>query len=143
MIHPNDSTDNHVAAERNALAAELLAARVAAPEPAVVTIPPELQKQIDRLPPDEGLRSAGRRERLWLIWHTSKGMGPAAIRDRWNGLAVEIRKAISPRCFATFTSNKAAGSNRVKQALIRARRESTPKPKTARRTMPKPKTRKT
>lgn len=116
-------------------------------EQAVVTIPAELRNSIDQLPPDEGLRPAGRRERLWLTWNTAEGLGPAAIRDRWNGLAAEVRKAISPRCYGTFGSGKQAGSNRVKQALIRARKDVTTKPsrkpKTTRRITPKQKSRKT
>jgi hypothetical protein len=152
MIHPNDSTDNHVAAERNALAAELLAARVAAPEPApepaVVTIPPELQKLIDQLPEDKGLRPAYRRDHLYRLWNENEGLGPAAIRDRWNSLSVEVRRIISPRCFGEFqtgtTNQKSAARVRVGVALERAKREAPAKPnrktKTPRRTKPKPKT---
>jgi len=109
-------------------------------------IPGNLRKWIKDLPPDDkpGLRPAHRREQVWLTWHTSEGLGPAAIRDRWNGLDVAVRKTIAPRCFGTFGSDKKAGLNRVKQALVRARRDDKAnKPKPSRRTTSKRKNRKT
>jgi hypothetical protein len=91
---------------------------------APVVLTAEVREWIKDLPPDAGLRRAYRRERVWLTWHETEGLGPAAIRDRWNGLDCEARKTIAPSCFETFSGDKGSGANRVKQALIRARRDA-------------------
>jgi len=150
--HLSDLADLHDVAEQNAAAAARLAATAASTDQgqALVPMPPELRKWIKDLPPDNkpGLRRAYRREHVWLSWQTSEGMGAAAIRDRWNGLDVAVRQAIAPRCFDAFGTDKPSGANRVKQALVRARRENkTSKPKrtakTPRRTTSKARMRKT
>ena len=109
-----------------------------------VTIPADLQRLLDQLPPDDtpGLRPAYRREQLFLYWKDS-GLGPAAIRDRWSSLAETVRKIVSPRLYADFGSNKNSGSNRVKQALIRAKQDKEKSEKKTRKTTPTTKKRKT
>lgn len=111
-----------------------------------IPIPPDLHKWIKDLPPDDTprLRPAYRRDHVWLRWNENEGLGPAGIRDRWNGLDVAVRKTISKDCFNTLGTDKNAGSNRVKQALVRARRDGKAnKPKPSRRTTSKRKKRKT
>jgi hypothetical protein len=46
--------------------------------------------------PGDDKRPAYERDHLWLGWN-EEGMTPAAIRDRWNTMSDEERRAVSPR----------------------------------------------
>jgi hypothetical protein len=93
--------------------------------PADDDLPDELQEWIKDLPADtSGLRPAYRREQVWLRWNENEELGPAAIRDRWNGLGEVVRKKISPRQYQTLAGEKATAANRVSQGLIRARQDN-------------------
>jgi len=68
------------------------------------TIPAELRKWLNALPPDDGLREAYRRDGLFLIWNENEGgFGPVKIARRWNELPPEHRKLISPRLSGKVT----------------------------------------
>ena len=60
-------------------------------------------------------RGAAQRDYLWWVWWQA-GLGPAAIRDRWNGLTEERRRTAAPDCALPIGSDS-RGSNAVKSAL--------------------------
>jgi hypothetical protein len=86
-----------------------------------VTIPADLQQHLDQLPPND--RPAYRRDHTWLFWHTTEGIKPAAIRDRWNSMDVAIRKAISPSRFDDLGPFKEQGRRTVAAGIRRAKKE--------------------
>ena len=67
-------------------------------------------------------RPAYERDHLWLKWRDVEEIGPAAIRDRWNGMSGEERKTICPRAANCIGSGE-PGREVVRKALKRARRE--------------------
>jgi hypothetical protein len=50
-----------------------------------------------------GGRAVAPRNRLFLEWKDKEGLGPAAIRDRWNEMPQDQRRGIAPRAAARVT----------------------------------------
>jgi len=64
------------------------------------------------------------RDHEWLRWSKQENLGPAAIRDRWNGMADGARKMLCPLA-PDRIQNGHAGGYVVTKGLERARREIT------------------
>jgi hypothetical protein len=71
-------------------------------------------------------RPAYKRDHLWLRWH-EEGMGPAAIRDRWNMLSDAEREKTCPklpgRVGGADAESKKAGRATVITGLKKAKQE--------------------
>jgi len=106
-----------IRAEGYALIAEFLAENSAAGE---VNGPPgEPPRSADNAEP----RPAYGRDHLFLEW-SEQGLKPAAIRDRWNALSDDERKALCPARWAQIgDEGLEAGRDAVKKALRAAIRD--------------------
>jgi hypothetical protein len=75
----------------------------------------------------EKLRPAYERDHCWLDWHEQDHLGPAPIRDRWDQMTDEERKAICPRSYEKVGGRDAesqnAGRETVKKGLKKAKKE--------------------
>lgn len=85
------------------------------------------QPRCGSVPDGEPTRPAFSRDRLWLRWHEEENLGPAKIRDKWDSLPDERRRAYCPdwpaRVGGETTAEKKRGYETVKKALRRARKE--------------------
>jgi hypothetical protein len=72
-------------------------------------------------------RPAYYRDHLWLDWRLQGKMGPAAIRDRWDGMSDDERKAMCPRAWQSIggddAKTKRSGRAVVVNGLKKARKE--------------------
>jgi len=74
--------------------------------------------------PGEDKRPAYERDHLWLKWNKEEGLTPARIRDRWNGMSDDERRAASPRKWSRVESDSAEGQrDLIEKALRTARSE--------------------
>ncbi len=70
------------------------------------------------------LRPAYMRDHLWRDWKMDDDLGPAAIRDRWDSMSDDDRKACCPKCWEKIgEGSKDAGRDVVKKALKKAEQE--------------------
>ena len=83
----------------------------------------------DHFDPNNYVKDAGQRrpcyerDRLWLQWKAEREWGPAKVRDEWNRMTQEERKACCPAC-ANAIGKGEDGRDVVKKALLRAKLES-------------------
>jgi len=72
-------------------------------------------------------RPAYDRDHLWLRWHEQDKMGPAKIRDGWDGMSDDERKTACPRAWETISGDgakmKKSGREVVITGLKKARKE--------------------
>jgi hypothetical protein len=70
-------------------------------------------------------RPAYARDHLWLSWKSKEGMTPATIRDRWNAMTDEERRAICPRKWQRLESAGGSEGDRdlIEKALAGAEAE--------------------
>lgn len=69
-------------------------------------------------------RPAYERDHLWLDWNINEGLKPAPIRDRWDGMSDESRKAACRQAWEKIgDGGKEAGRDVVKKALKKAEEE--------------------
>ena len=72
-------------------------------------------------------RPAYARDHLWFNWHKQDELGPAKIRDRWNGMSDEERRTACPRASWRIGGKDAKGKRSalavVVTALKKARKE--------------------
>jgi hypothetical protein len=87
----------------------------------------EVETTASPTPAEEPQRPAFMRDHFWLRLHTKEKRGPASIRDFWDGLSDEQRKAICPRACGRVGGNdpntRRAGRETVKRGLRQARSE--------------------
>lgn len=78
-------------------------------------------------PHRRGRRPAYARDHRWLSWHEQEKLGPAKIRDKWDGLPDEERRAICPTAWEKVGGDdpktQACGREIVKTALKKAQQE--------------------
>jgi hypothetical protein len=65
------------------------------------------------------------RDHAWLNWANAEKLGPASIRDRWNGLPQEERERICPSAPGPIGKGE-AGRDVVKKGLANAKSENSP-----------------
>ena len=73
-------------------------------------------------------RPAYARDHCWLSWYENNELGPAAIRDKWDGLSDQERNQICPsashKVSGPDSKDKKAGREVVKRALKVAKSEA-------------------
>lgn len=80
-------------------------------------------EQSDELDDEAKRRPCFKRDQLWLTWKQEEGLTPAKIRDRWNGMSGEQRRAIAFSCCNDVGDGK-NGRDVVKKGLAAAGAEN-------------------
>jgi hypothetical protein len=80
-----------------------------------------VSKALPWLAPPNTDRPCAPRDYQFFLW-SLEGMGPAKIRDRWDGMSDEERKRISPKCWNRIgEASKRQGAQTAKQGVKRAK----------------------